>query len=75
MTKRKYKVVITEEVIEEVSAGQEWEEGVDASTEDRPKGYGYSPKIIKKEKVTKDILIQEVDDLDLPSVIKAINKL
>ncbi len=36
---------------------------------------GYSPEIEKEVEVTNTILVQEVDTLDLASVIKAINNL
>lgn len=37
--------------------------------------YGYTPKTIKEEHVEVDILKQTVMELDLPAVIKAINRL
>ena len=37
--------------------------------------YGYTPEIEKSEEVKSTILTQEVETLDLPAVIKAINKL
>ena len=75
MAKRKYKIVITEDVIEEAYTRREWCRGVEPTTEDSPEGYGYPEQVAEKKVVTKDILIQEVEDLDLPAVIRAINKL
>lgn len=37
--------------------------------------YGYTPEIEKTVKESREILTQTVDELDLPAVIKAINKL
>lgn len=37
--------------------------------------FGYTPKIIKSETVTTEIYRQVVPELDLPEVIRAINKL
>ena len=36
---------------------------------------GYTPDRVVQEEVTRDILRQDVEELDVPAVIKAINKL
>lgn len=37
--------------------------------------YGYTPEIEKRVAVEREVLKQEVDELDLPAVIRAINGL
>ena len=37
--------------------------------------YGWTDPIDRPEQVTRDVLIQELDNLDLPAVIRAINGL
>ena len=37
--------------------------------------YGYTPKIVKKVETEQELLKQNVEDIDLPAIIKAINKL
>ncbi len=39
------------------------------------KKFGYTPPIIKSEAVTTEIYRQTVPELDLPAVIRAVNKL
>lgn len=85
-----YKIVITRTREEEVTAGKEWVTLSTMEVErdrrfinDDPNGpktrieekRGYSPEIVKKMMVERQVLIQEVDDLDVPAVIRAINGL
>jgi hypothetical protein len=71
-TNKRYTIVITEHSIEEVYAGQEWKQG--AGDEDSENGYGYTPEIIKKKVVQRELYQQNTDELDLGLVIKAVNK-
>ncbi|KKN01493.1 hypothetical protein LCGC14_1127220 [marine sediment metagenome] len=68
-----YKITITKTEVKEVTVGKEWEKQTD-STEVKTQ-YGYTPEITKKKELTTTILTQEIEELDLPGVIKAINKL
>jgi hypothetical protein len=58
---------------EEVEREDRW-----ASQEDEPKTrikpvYGYSPEVEKKVSVTREVLTQTVEELDVNKVIRAIN--
>lgn len=66
-----YEIRIRKTEIKEMPAGKEWEKGVTEGED----GYGYTPEIMKKREVTTIILEQQLEELDLPAVIKAVNKL
>lgn len=66
-----YRIEITQISIRERPAGKEWKV-VDKDINGKEE-YGYTPGITKKQEVKKQILIQEVETLDLVSVLKAIN--
>ena len=69
MSNKRYIIKIEEHAIETVVRGKEWKpvnniDGVD---------YAYTPEIEKQEKVTRQIYVQNTDNLDLTAVIKAVN--
>jgi len=84
-----FEIVITEKVIQEEPAGQEWKvigetpltkEEVDkafgifdANKTNMKELYGYTPKIMKPKEVTIEILRQNVERLNLIDIICAIN--
>ena len=68
---KRYKIVITEYCVEEKPAGKQWEEG---AGEDG-KSYGYTPEIIRKTVVERDIYSQDIEELDLKAVIQAVNEI
>lgn len=39
------------------------------------KVFGYTPKIVKSKTITAEIYRQTVSDIDLPAIIKAVNKM
>lgn len=68
MTKR-YRIVITEFTKEIEIRGKEW-----AKVNDIPDtNYEYTPQIEKVVDVQREVLVQNVEELDLVKVIKAIN--
>ena len=66
---KRYSIVITESCVEDVIGGNDWEEGAGKGQEK----YGYTPEIIKKEQVVREIYRQNTEILELVDVIKAIN--
>lgn len=84
-----FKITIEETKLVKKIVGKDWavvgskEVGQDPRyciVADAPKTYmedvrGYTPEVEKLVEVKSDILIQEVETLDLPAVIKAINNL
>lgn len=68
-----YEIIITRKTIEERPGGTEW--NVIKKDDKGENIWGYTPEIMKKQEVSIQILKQNVEDLDLNSVIKAINKL
>ena len=69
-----FKIAITRTRLEEVVEGHKWEQMRERS--DCVEGqsiFGYTPEIISTKKVDREIYTQEVTELDLASVIKAIN--
>ena len=73
-----FTIEIVEETVEERQSGHKWERGgpIDATTHSPGEdSWGYTPRIMQPTKVEKIILRQEVKELDLAAVIKAINKL
>ena len=84
-----FKITIEETKTVKKVSGKEWakidteeveREGRYAMGENEPKTrikdvMGYTPEIEKLVSVTREVLVQVVDDLDLAKVIKAINNL
>jgi hypothetical protein len=68
MSKR-FKIVITEYTQEKVMRGRRWEKVNDMPETD----YAYTPEFEVTEDVSREVLVQNVDSLDLVKVIKAIN--
>lgn len=64
-----YRIVITE-VTERTTQKQKWEP---LHSEGQRTEYGYAPPIDTVEKVTREVLTQEVETLELPRVIAAVN--
>ncbi len=71
-TNMKYKIEITRTEREEYEDGNDWKM-TGNKKEDGGDEYGYTPKITMTKEVERTILIQEVDDIDLKGIIKAIN--
>ena len=83
-----YEVIITRTEVQEIESGGDWttlerrplteKEAEETHTTLRSQTktvYGYTPKIVKSETVTTEIYRQAVPELDLPAIIKAVNKL
>lgn len=61
---------------EEVERDERWYGDKDKEPKTRIKAvYGYSPEVETRKVEQRDVLVQEVDNLDLAAVIKAINGL
>lgn len=69
MSEKRYKIVITETCVEEKIRGKEWEKC--ASGE----GHAYTPEILKKVDVTREIYTQNTAYLNLVDIIKAVNNI
>jgi len=67
----KYKIEITRTEIEEYE-GHEWARTGNKNKEGGEE-YAYTPMTTMTKEVERTILIQEVDDIDLKEIIKAIN--
>jgi len=66
---KRFKIVITEFTQEKVVKGRRWER-----VNDIPEtNYAYTPEIEVTEDVSREVLVQNVERLDLVQVIKAIN--
>jgi len=72
MDQARYVVKITEVVQEKRLQGSEWKQGADMDADPDEK-WGYTPEIEKTVEVTREIFKQDVNELDLKLVIKAIN--
>ena len=83
-----YTITITKTEYQEVESGGDWtaiekrplteEEAAKTFTTGRTQLktiYGYTPKIIKSETVTIELYRQTIGEIDLPEIIKAVNKL
>ena len=70
---KRYTIVITEQCVETVWGGKEWEPGAGEEGEGGERQFGYSPEIRKKEVVTREIYKQDVNRLNLVEVIHAVN--
>lgn len=74
-----YEIAIKKTTIEERPFGKEWQilgQKIDATKSlELQNVRGYTPEITKKQEVEVLILKQNVEELDLPAVIKAINNL
>ena len=68
---KRYEVKIIEFTVEKEIRGKTWEQGAGET----PQDYGYTPAIEKQVKVEREVFRQSVDDLDIASVIKAVNGL
>lgn len=71
LTKKRYKIVVTMYGNELTVGGREWKAGAD-TTEDEPQA-GYTPAIEVIREVERKVFEQQVDELDLVEVIKAVN--
>jgi len=67
-----YEITIKRKRTAEVFTGKQW---AVVSQEGGDNKYGYTPETTKHAEVETLVLQQNVDELDLPAVIKAINKL
>lgn len=83
-----YEITITKTEVREVESGEEWttlekrplteaEAELTFSTlrSQLKTVYGYTPKIIKSEAVTIEIYRQTMQAIDLPAIIRAVNKM
>lgn len=69
---KRFQIVIKEQSIEERPAGVDWERGAGDKPEDKD-NWGYTPEITKKKEIERTVFTQDVEELDLKSVIKAVN--
>jgi hypothetical protein len=67
-----YTITITETRLVNKVCGKEWKP--EFTNGDKTE-YGYTPEIEKQVEEKRDVLTQVVDEIDLPAVIRAINKL
>ena len=65
-----YRIVITRTETVEKMQGRDWVKG---GPEQNSGEYGYSPLIAKSTEVKTDVYSQSVSNLDLPTLIKAVN--
>jgi len=72
LNKKRYKIIITEFSNELVIRGKEWKIGVNPKT-DSDEGYDYTPAIEKIVQRERTVFQQEIDTLDLGTVICAVN--
>jgi len=71
----RYKIIITELGEERKIIPREWVAGAADVTEKRPSGMGYAPEVETLVEVERKVLEQNVSDLDLIAVIKAVNNI
>jgi hypothetical protein len=69
-----FEIVITKKQIKEVPDGKEWER-TGRKRADGGEEYAYTPEITRKKEVETLLLKQNVEELDLAKVIRAINNL
>lgn len=69
---KRYLIQITEISQEKTLTEQEWKP---VTTTDGKADYGYTPQIETVVKVNREVFKQNVDEIDLVAVIKAINKI
>ncbi len=68
-----YEIVIHVTKVEETKGGKQWKiVGEDLNGKGE---LGYTPEITVEKEVRREIYSQSTTDLDLPAVIKAVNKL
>jgi len=68
---KRYRISVTEEVVEERVIPRKWERGADQSGA-REDGYGYAPEIMTKDYVTRTIYERNTDSLNIVELIKAV---
>lgn len=66
-----YEITIKKKSIELMPGGKEWR--IVGKHEDGTDKYGYTPEIMKNREIEVTLLKQEIEELDLKTVIKAIN--
>ncbi|MCK4710835.1 MAG: hypothetical protein KAU21_19630 [Gammaproteobacteria bacterium] len=71
---KRYKITIVETSEEETLTSRRWVEGGTEGSGEGRTGYGYTPQIPQTVKVEREIYTQQTDDLNLVSVINAINE-
>jgi len=67
---KRYKITIEERQYEETLTDRKWTANVDQEREDT---YGYTPQVPQQKIVTREVYKQDVNELDLVKVIKAVN--
>lgn len=67
---KRYKIVITEIGEEKRTIGKEWARGVDPND---PEVFGYTPETTATRPFEREVYTQNVADLDMIAVIKAVN--
>ncbi len=68
-----YEIVIHVTKVEETKGGKQWK--VVGEDDNGKVKQGYTPEITVEKEVRREIYSQSTTDLDLPLVIKAVNKL
>lgn len=69
---KRYRVEVTEEVEEETLTSRKWVQG---GTVEAGEDWGYTPQVKEVKKINRCIFMQDLADLDLTEVIKAVNKI
>ena len=69
---KRYKITIEEEQYEEALTSQQWLKGGSGQVSEDGE-YGYTPQIKTQKKVNRTVFSQNLDDLNLTAVIKAVN--
>jgi hypothetical protein len=73
MDTKRYKIVITEFTTERSMQNRRWEKGADINNGED--GYGYAPEVEVTKEIERDVLIQHLPEINLSTIIKAINDL
>lgn len=67
---KRYKIVITEIGEERRTIGKEWARGAHP---DDPAAFGYTPETVATRPYEREVYTQNVADMDMIAVIKAVN--
>lgn len=75
MMNKRYKIVITEFTEEEVYIKKTYEKGCGDNPSDPGGNWGYTPQGKEMSAVERKVYVQDLEELDIPAVIKAVNKI
>jgi len=72
MSDSRYTIVVTEHTFEKQIRGKDWAEGAGTGGE---RNHGYTPEIEKTVSVERELFKQNIAEIDLVEIIKAVNDL